>query len=155
MQNTTSSSIVSNDEPRDTNSEETTVSEQPLNMMDAAKQQPTTVVNKVGQQQQNYEPKTANQRAFKSTTKKVLKEKDCKGELGFHFSPSKKWLILSIIFLVQISMNFNASVYGNAISGLKKQFDITEDRAIWGQAFFLIAYAFGCELWYVTVAWYV
>jgi len=79
--------------------------------------------------------------------KVALREKDCEGELGFHFSSLKKWSILMVIFLVQCSMNYNASVYGNAIPGMMEHFKIKESKAIWGQAFFLIAYAFGCELW--------
>lgn len=79
--------------------------------------------------------------------KTELTEVDAYGELGFCFSTSKKWLILSIIFVVQCSMNFNASVYGNATSGLMEEFKISGQMSRVGQAVFLIAYAFGCELW--------
>ncbi|KAI4186075.1 MAG: hypothetical protein LQ346_005766 [Caloplaca aetnensis] len=79
--------------------------------------------------------------------KTELTEVDAYGELGFCFSTSRKWLILSIIFVVQCSMNFNASVYGNATSGLMEEFKISGQMSRVGQAVFLIAYAFGCELW--------
>lgn len=44
-------------------------------------------------------------------------------------------------------MNFNASVYGNAVAGMTEEFGISAQAARVGQAVFLIAYAFGCELW--------
>ena len=44
-------------------------------------------------------------------------------------------------------MNFNASVYGNAVKGLKKQFGISGQMARVGQMIFLVAYGFGSEFW--------
>lgn len=44
-------------------------------------------------------------------------------------------------------MNFNASVYGNAVDGMSEHWSITPQMARLGQMIFLIAYAFGCELW--------
>lgn len=76
-----------------------------------------------------------------------LKASDCYDKLGFSFSPFKKWTILSVIFAVQVSMNFNASVYGNAVQPISKEFSISEQAARVGQMIFLIAYAFGSELW--------
>lgn len=76
-----------------------------------------------------------------------LKEDDCYDKLGFSFSPAKKWGILSVIFAVQVSMNFNASLYGNVNKLLAEQFGISQQAARVGQMIFLIAYAFGCELW--------
>ncbi|KAI4236343.1 MAG: hypothetical protein L6R40_006182 [Gallowayella cf. fulva] len=76
-----------------------------------------------------------------------LTEADAYDKLGFNYSPSKKWSILCVIFVVQCSMNFNASVYGNAVDGLVGRFKISAQTARVGQAVFLIAYAFGCELW--------
>ncbi|OCK75090.1 MFS general substrate transporter [Lepidopterella palustris CBS 459.81] len=76
-----------------------------------------------------------------------ITEEDCYDELGFSFATWKKWTILSIIFLVQVSMNFNTSLYSNAISGISKEFDVSEQAARIGAAIFLIFYAFGCELW--------
>ena len=72
---------------------------------------------------------------------------DCKGELASNLPESKKWITLFIVWLVQISMNFNTSLYSNAIPGISKQFNVNENIARWGAASFLITYAFGCELW--------
>lgn len=76
-----------------------------------------------------------------------LTEMEAYGELGFNFTVFKKWSILSVIFVVQCSMNFNASVYGNVADALVRRFQISGQASRVGQAVFLIAYAFGCELW--------
>ena len=76
-----------------------------------------------------------------------IQEADNWDKLAFAFPTWKKWMILCVIFLVQVSMNFNASVYANAVSGLAEHFNITEAKARLGQMIFLIAYAFGSELW--------
>ena len=76
-----------------------------------------------------------------------LTEVEAYDKLGFTFTSFKKWSTLSVIFIVQCSMNFNAGVYGNAVAGLMWRFHISAQAARIGQAVFLIAYAFGCELW--------
>ena len=79
--------------------------------------------------------------------KLILPEEYCDGKLGFDYSICKKWRILTVIFLVQTSMNFNASVYGNSIAGMQEEFHISSQQSKIGQAVFLIAYGFGSELW--------
>ena len=37
---------------------------------------------------------------------------------GFAFPTWKKWGMISVIFIVQCSMNMNASLYGNAVDGM-------------------------------------
>jgi len=76
-----------------------------------------------------------------------LSEDDVWHLLGYSWPTWKKWYILSVIFAVQTSMNFNASVYGNAVKGLENQFNISAPVARIGQGLFLICYGFGCELW--------
>ena len=76
-----------------------------------------------------------------------LKEHDCYDKLGFCYPTWKKWSILSVIFIVQVSMNFNASVFGNAIMQISETYSVSEPAARCGQMIFLIAYAFGSELW--------
>ncbi|KAF2430071.1 synaptic vesicle transporter [Tothia fuscella] len=77
----------------------------------------------------------------------ILTEEDCEDELGFAFSEIKKWTILSVIFIVQVSMNFNTSLYSNGIGGISEHFGVSEQAARCGAMIFLVAYAFGCELW--------
>ncbi|KAI2617206.1 MFS general substrate transporter [Hypomontagnella submonticulosa] len=81
------------------------------------------------------------------TGKRELKEEDCESELGFAFPAWKKWWILTVIFLVQTSMNFNTSLYSNGLAGISERFNVSEQGARVGAAIFLITYAFGCELW--------
>lgn len=66
---------------------------------------------------------------------------------GFSFPSWKKWWIITTIFIVQLSMNWNAAIYGNAIPGLKEEFGVDDFLVRIGQMVFLVAYAFGCELW--------
>ncbi|WVF68874.1 hypothetical protein IAT40_003647 [Kwoniella sp. CBS 6097] len=77
----------------------------------------------------------------------VLQEEDAPEALGYAWSTRKKWTTLSVIFIVQCSMNFNASIYANGIDFLQEKFSISAQAARVGQCVFLIAYAFGCELW--------
>ncbi|KAL7627226.1 hypothetical protein AAE478_004002 [Parahypoxylon ruwenzoriense] len=81
------------------------------------------------------------------TGKRELREEDCENELGFSFSWWKKWWILTVIFLVQTSMNFNTSLYSNGLQGISEHFNVSEQAARVGAAVFLVTYAFGCELW--------
>lgn len=76
-----------------------------------------------------------------------LREEDAWTELGFSFSTAKKWTILTIVFLVQTSMNFNTTLYSNGLAGISNEFGVSIQAARIGAAAFLIAYAFGCELW--------
>ena len=76
-----------------------------------------------------------------------LTEDECYDELGFGFPTWKKWTILSVIFAVQVSMNFNTSLYSNGLKGISKDFGVSAQGARCGAMIFLIFYAFGCELW--------
>lgn len=76
-----------------------------------------------------------------------LKEEQCYNVTGYSYPTWKKWMILSVVFIVQTSMNYNASVYANANAGLAKEFGMTPQMASIGQMTFLVAYGFGCELW--------
>ena len=71
--------------------------------------------------------------------RRVLSEEDAYQALGFSFPATKKWLILTSIFIVQISMNFNAAIYGNAVSGMSTEFGISEKQAKIGQMIFLVS----------------
>ncbi|KAH9924560.1 major facilitator superfamily domain-containing protein [Fomitopsis serialis] len=77
----------------------------------------------------------------------VLTEREAYDNLGFSFPTWKKWSILSVIFAIQVSMNLNASLYANAAPLLSNHFHISEQAARVGQMIFLVAYAFGSELW--------
>lgn len=76
-----------------------------------------------------------------------ITEEDCYDELGYAYPSWKKWMILTVIFWIQVSMNFNTSLYDNGLGGISKHFGVSEQAARVGAAIFLITYAFGCELW--------
>ncbi|KAM3499643.1 hypothetical protein MY10362_007112 [Beauveria mimosiformis] len=76
-----------------------------------------------------------------------ITEDDCYDELGFSFSTWKKWYILTVIFWVQVSMNFNTSLYSNGLEGIRDDFGVSLQAARCGAMIFLVLYAFGCELW--------
>lgn len=79
--------------------------------------------------------------------RRELREKECYDKLGFSFPWRKKWMIITIVFAVQVSMNFNTSVYPSAIPLISKNFGVSQQKARVSQLMFLVAYAFGCELW--------
>lgn len=79
--------------------------------------------------------------------KRELREKDAYYSLGYSFKTWKKWIILTVIFLVQVSMNFNTSVYPYAIPAIADEFGVSQQAARTSQMIFLVAYAVGCELW--------
>lgn len=76
-----------------------------------------------------------------------LTEDDCYDELGYSFPAWRKWMIITVIFLVQTSMNFNTSLYSNALGGISEEFGVSMQAARCGAMIFLVLYAFGCELW--------
>lgn len=79
--------------------------------------------------------------------RREITEDECEGQLGYHFPSWKKWAILSVIFTVQVSMNFNTSLYSNNLKNIVNKFDVSEQAARCGAMIFLVTYAFGCELW--------
>ncbi|KAL1898442.1 hypothetical protein Sste5346_003345 [Sporothrix stenoceras] len=68
-------------------------------------------------------------------------------DLPYVWPSWKKWWVLTVIFLVQTSMNFNTSLYSNAIDGISAEYGVSAQVARLGATLFLILYAFGCELW--------
>lgn len=84
---------------------------------------------------------------LKGAEKRELQQEDCPDKLGFALPKWRKWWILTVIFLVQTSMNFNTSLYSNGLSGISEKFNVSEQAARVGAAIFLVFYAFGCELW--------
>ena len=79
--------------------------------------------------------------------KHILTENDAWECTGFAFPTWKKWAVLSVIFTVQMSMNFNTSVYPSAVPLVAEEYHVSEQAARVGQMIFLVTYAFGCELW--------
>lgn len=81
------------------------------------------------------------------TEKKELTEVEAWDKLGYSFPLWRKWLILTVMFTIQISMNLNASLYANGVTAISEQHGVSKQVARIPQLTFLCAYAFGCELW--------
>ncbi|ROV90003.1 hypothetical protein VPNG_10002 [Cytospora leucostoma] len=79
--------------------------------------------------------------------KPELKEEDAYEYLGYSYPTWKKWFILSVMFIIQISINLNASLYANAVDAISEKFNVSQQAARVPQLTFLCAYAVGCELW--------
>lgn len=79
-----------------------------------------------------------------SSNPHILHERDAGHALGFSFPGWKKWAIITSVFIVQISMNFNAAIYGNAGEGMAEEFGVSMSTVKVGQMLFLVFYAFGC-----------
>lgn len=76
-----------------------------------------------------------------------LKETECYDKLGYSWPRWKKWSYLLAVACVQVSMNFNTSVFPNAVIPLSEAFDISQQHARTGQMAYLVTYSIGCELW--------
>ncbi|KAF2703015.1 MFS general substrate transporter [Pleomassaria siparia CBS 279.74] len=77
--------------------------------------------------------------------KRVLRDEDAFEVTAYAWSIKKKWILLTVVALCQTSMNFNAAIYSNAVEGINDEFHVSNGRM--GMVAFLVAYAFGCELW--------
>ena len=95
----------------------------------------------------------------------ILREGDCDPEdLACGFSESRKWWIITVIckldpfwrlmiteylslVWVQVSLNFNTSLYSNAVKDISSTYQVSEQVSRLGAMIFLVLYAFGCELW--------
>lgn len=89
----------------------------------------------------------AEKQSERSDGERELKEGDCYEILGYSWPRWKKWTYLAAVAFVQVSMNFNTSVYPAAVKPLSKAFNISEQHARTGQMAYLVTYSIGCELW--------
>ena len=79
--------------------------------------------------------------------RRELTEAECYDKLAYSWPSWKKWMFLSSIASIQISMNFNTSVFPNAVLPLASAFNVSQQKARIGQMIYLVLYSFGCELW--------
>lgn len=101
-------------------------------------------------QQADSNTPSSNELYFEKMTEngKIVLTEDAAPEVtGFAFSTRKKWAILTVVVVIQYSMNYNGAVYSNSVSGMSEQWGISEQAARVGQMIMLVTYAFGCELW--------
>ena len=79
--------------------------------------------------------------------RRELLEDEMYEQLAYCWPSWKKWMYLSSVASIQISMNFNTSVFPNAVVPLSDHFGISQQAARVGQMIYLVLYSFGCELW--------
>lgn len=79
--------------------------------------------------------------------KRELREWECWDKLAYSWPKWKKAMYLASIAGIQISMNFNTSVYPSAVNPISEHFGISTQAARVGQMIYLVFYSFGCELW--------
>nr|UJH94474.1 MFS.5 [Starmerella bombicola] len=79
--------------------------------------------------------------------RREIRERNCYDKLGYSFPWWRKWMILSVVFICQVSMNFNAGFYSGGLSLIEEAFHISAPKARVSQMLMLVLYAFGCELW--------
>ncbi|KAK8113297.1 hypothetical protein PG984_013823 [Apiospora sp. TS-2023a] len=79
--------------------------------------------------------------------RRELREVDCPEILAYAWPTWKKWMYLCSVAGIQISMNYNTSVFPSAIKPLNAAFGIPEQGIRVGQMIYLVLYSFGCELW--------
>ena len=83
----------------------------------------------------------------RSDGKREIQEQECYDRLAYCWPRWKKWMYLGVVAAVQVSMNFNTSVFPNAVNPLVSHFGIGAQEARTGQMIYLICYSIGCELW--------
>lgn len=79
--------------------------------------------------------------------RRELRERNCYSKLGYSFSWWRKWSIMLAVFMVQVSMNFNAAFYSNALSQVSSDLSIKLPKVRVSQMLMMVCYAIGCELW--------
>ncbi|KAF2828111.1 MFS general substrate transporter [Ophiobolus disseminans] len=69
----------------------------------------------------------------------VLNEHTSRSATAYAWSTRRKWTLLAIVAFCQVSMNFYAAVYSNAVDGINTSFGVSNARM--GMVAFLISYA--------------
>ncbi|KAI1799901.1 MFS general substrate transporter [Daldinia bambusicola] len=89
-----------------------------------------------------------NGSAQSSFTRVLIRPSDCGEGMPTRWAEADKQKVLWVIFAVQVSMNLNTTLYSSGLDGIAHEFSVTTFQVRWGgAASFLVAYAFGCELW--------
>lgn len=103
-----------------------------------------------GETSDDQQPSTEKVKKQRSDGRIELTDEMAYDKTGYAFPTWKKWMILSVIFIVQVSMNYNTSVYPNAVDLIiedPRYKGVSEQGARVGQLVFLVAYSFACEGW--------
>lgn len=65
-------------------------------------------------------------KAQRNDGKVELTEDDAEEKLGYAYPAWKKWMILIVILLIQVSMNSNAAMYGSGLDGISEKYGVSK-----------------------------
>ncbi|KAJ0123268.1 mfs multidrug [Diaporthe amygdali] len=81
------------------------------------------------------------------TGRRIVTKEEAEGYTAYAYTTRLKWGILTVLWMAQIAMNMNGSLYANAQVSMANFFDVSIQTTTYGNMIFLMSYAFGCELW--------
>lgn len=81
------------------------------------------------------------------TGRRIVTEDEAQEYTAYKYKKHKKWGVLGILWMIQIAMNMNGSLWASTEAGLASHYNVDIHKMPLGNMTFLISYAFGCELW--------
>ncbi|KUI70194.1 hypothetical protein VM1G_06306 [Cytospora mali] len=81
------------------------------------------------------------------TVRRVITEQEAWEHTAHNYKRHRKRSILVILWMIQIAMNMNGSLWANTEAGLSSYYNFSIHKVSLGNMAFLISYAFGCEVW--------
>src|SRR6201995_3797582 len=99
----------------------------------------------VREQDSHLDEKSISERPEREDEKIELLDSDAWDKLGYSFPTWRKWQILCVVFMIQISMNLNASMYANGVDRIAETFGVSKQAARVPQMTFLVAVSGAAE----------
>ena len=87
------------------------------------------------------------QRTGNCTGRLIITEQEAWEYTAYNYKKHRKWSILVILWMIQIAMNMNGSLWASTGAGLASYYNVDIHKMPLGNMTFLISYAFGCEIW--------
>ncbi|KAK7740910.1 hypothetical protein SLS53_004973 [Cytospora paraplurivora] len=81
------------------------------------------------------------------TGRRIITENEAWEHTAYAYTPHRKWSILLVLWMIQIAMNMNGSIWANTEAGQASYYGMPINKVSLGNMTFLISYAFGCEIW--------
>lgn len=78
---------------------------------------------------------------------RIITEQEAWAHTAYNYRKQEKWTLLLCLWMIQIAMNMNGSLWANTAAGLSSYYGVPINKVSLGDTTFLISYAFGCELW--------
>jgi MFS family permease len=81
------------------------------------------------------------------TGRRIITEREAWEHTAYNYTKPRKWSILLILWMIQITMNMNGSIWASTEDSLSSYYGVPINKISFGNMTFLISYAFGCEIW--------